>query len=74
MMLAMVIAVMDIEVDNVADEVAKMHFSARSQWNEMCFDNQRIIFQGEKRKVSLKLMVRLGGMTPPPPYGQPLKI
>ena len=44
----------------------KMHFSARSQWNEMCFVHQRIIFQGEKRKVSLKLMVRLGGITPPP--------
>ena len=55
MMLAMVIAVMDVEVDNVADEVAKMHFSARSQWNEMCFDNQRIIFQGEKGKFHSSL-------------------
>ena len=26
----------------------KMHFSAPSQWNEMCFVHQRIIFQGKK--------------------------
>ena len=33
----------------------KMHFSAPSQWNEMCFVHQRIIFQGEKGQHFLAL-------------------
>ena len=37
----------------------KMHFSAPSQWNEMCFEHQRIILQGEKWEFFTKA------------YGQP---
>ena len=33
----------------------KMHFSTPSQWNEMCFVHQRIIFQGEKGQHFLAL-------------------
>ena len=46
----------------------KMHFSAPSQWNEMGFVHQRIIFQGKKLSTfSHLLTVRLGAVTPLPP-------
>ena len=45
----------------------KMHFSAPSQWNEMCFVYQRIIFQGgEKVKIYTFAYGQDGSGDPPP--------
>ena len=52
----------------------KMHFSASSQWSKICFVYQEMIFDGENiLKFSQIVLVRLGGLIPPPPKksGQP---
>ena len=45
-----------------------MHFSASSQWSKICFGDQGIMFNGKKGlKFSQIVLVRLEGVTPPPP-------
>ena len=48
----------------------KMHFSAPSQLNEMCFVHQRIMFQRTKGQ-NFHICLRLGWERWPPPLGQP---
>ena len=48
----------------------KNAFSAPSQWNEMCFVHQRIIFEGKKGQ-NFHICLRSGWGPLPLPYGQP---
>ena len=45
-----------------------MHFSASSQWSKIYIGYQEITFNGKKvLKFSQIVLVRLGGVDPPPP-------